>query len=214
MYRAFLLLYFFLLAPAYPADINSPVGVALTVVTMDALDDKHKLAAGDRVSFRIVEDQDDVRSLFVADSGDLEVPYMGRYPVIDKTCKQAATEIKAELEKKLYYQATVIIAVDQMSKSRGKVYLAGSIRAPGPQDIPSDEVFTISKAIMRAGGFTEFADKKRVKLARKAGRDKPETDTKVIIVNVSEILEKGKADKDLVLESGDLIVVPSRSVNF
>ena len=116
------------------------------------LDDKHKLTIGDRLSFRIVEDEEDPKPLFVTDSGDLEVPYIGRVPAENKTCRQLAAEIKTELEKEYYYQATVIIAVDLMTKSHGRVYLVGAVRLPGPVDLPGDEVLTLSKAILRAGG--------------------------------------------------------------
>ena len=76
-----------------------------------------------------------------------------------------------------------------MAKSRGKIYLVGPVRMPGPQDIPSDEVFTLSKAILRAGDFTDFADKHNVKVTR-------------------------KTDSDLTLEPGDLIYVPERMIRF
>jgi polysaccharide export outer membrane protein len=183
---------------------------ATSTNAMDALDDKHKLAIGDRLSFRIVEDEEDPKQLFVTDSGDLEVPYIGRFPAENKTCKQLALDLKKELEKEYYFQATVIVAVDLMTKSRGKVYLVGPVRAPGPQDIPSDETFTISKAILRAGGFGDYADKKNVKLTRK---DKGGSD-RTFIVNVAEILEKGKTDDDKVLEPGDFIYIPERSIRF
>jgi len=181
-------------------------------VSMDALDDTQRIGVGDRLSFRVIEDKEDSKPLAVADSGELEIPYLGRVKAADKTCKQLAREIKAALEKDLYYQATVIVAVDQLNKKRGNVYLVGQVRAPGPQDIPSDEVFTLSKAVLRAGGFGDFADQKRVKLTRKAGPG--ETDSKIFVVNVAEILERGKTEKDIKLEPGDLIFVPSRLINF
>ena len=180
--------------------------------SMDTLDDKYKLAIGDRLSFRILEDEEEPKPLFVTDSGDLELPYIGRSPAVGKTCKQLARELKTELEKEYYYQATIIIAVDLMTKSRGKVYLVGPVRAPGPQEIPSDEVLTLSKAILRAGGFSDFADKRNVRVTRKgnaAGRE-----DKTFIVNVTEILEKGKTDADLALEPGDFIYIPERSIRF
>ncbi len=177
---------------------------------MEALDDKHLLAIGDRLSFRIGEDEDDPKPLSVTDSGDLEVPYIGRFPAVGKSCKQLAGELKAELEKEYYYHATVIVAVDVMTRSRGKVYLVGPVRAPGPQEIPSDEVLTLSKAILRAGGFSDYADKHSVRVTRKGsgGEDRKFT------VNVAEILEKGKTDSDLRLEPGDLIYVPERLIRF
>lgn len=180
--------------------------------SMEALDDAQLLGPGDRVSYRVIEDKDETRSLVVTDAGELDVPYLGRVKAADKTCKALASEIKAALEKDLYYQATVIVAIDQLNKKRGNVYLVGQIRQPGPQDIPSDEVFTLSKAVLRAGGFSDFADKKKVKLTRKAPTNDVETLT--FVVDLAEILEKGRTEKDLKLEPGDLIFVPSRLINF
>jgi len=180
--------------------------------SMDALDDTYRLAIGDRISFRIEEDEEDPKPLSVTDSGDLEVPYIGRYPAAGKTCKELAQALKVELEKEYYYRATVIIAVDAMTKSRGIVYLVGAVRAPGPQDIPSDEVFTVSKAVLRAGGFTDYADKHDVKITRKGSA--PGVADQSFTVNVGEILEKGKINNDLTLQAGDLIYIPERLVHF
>ncbi len=186
--------------------------------SMDALDEKHKLAVSDRLSFRIMEDQEDPResldpkALIIADSGEVEIPYIGRVAAEGKTCKQLAGEIKAALEKEYYYKATVILAVDFMAKSRGKVYVVGPVRMPGPQEIPSDEVFTLSKAILRAGGFTDFADKRKVKITRNRGTTP--ADKQSFVVDVSEVLDKGRTERDITLEVGDLIVVPERLIRF
>lgn len=187
----------------------NPSGEPAVTNAMDALDDKHKLSIGDRLSFRIVEDEEDPRPLVVSDLGDLEVPYIGRYPALGKTCKELARALKAELEKEYYYNATVIVAVDVMAKTRGRVYLVGPVRMPGPQEIPTDEVLTLSKAILRAGGFNDFADKKNVKVTRKSGGA-----DKGFVVDVAEILEKGRTDADLPLEPGDLIYIPERLIRF
>lgn len=180
---------------------------------LEDLDDKVKLGLGDRVSFRIVEDRDDPKSLVVADSGELEAPYIGRVVAAGKTCRQLAREIKGVLEKKYYYQATVVIGIDLLNKTRGKVYISGRVRVPGYQEIPTDEIFSVSKAILRAGGFTEFADKKHVKVTHK--RTGPDAmDEPADTVDVSAVLEKGEASKDMELRPDDLIFVPARMVNF
>jgi polysaccharide biosynthesis/export protein len=208
-----------LLSMASLAETNQPPVISMSLTTnatlytsIDALDNQQKLGLGDRVSYRVIEDKDEPRSLVVTDSGELDIPYLGRVRVSDKTCQTLAKEVKAALEKELYYRATVILAIDQLNKKRGSVYLVGQIRAAGPVEIPSDEVFTVSKAILRAGGFSEFADKKRVKITRK-----PITcvgPTQVFTVNVIDILERGQTEKDLKLEPGDLIFVASRLLNF
>src|SRR5207244_7707133 len=89
-----------------------------------------------------------------------------------KSCKELAHTIKSLLEKEYYYHATVILAVDRVSeKSRGRIYVYGSGKGQGPQEIPADESYTVSKAIIKAGGFGDLANKRKVKLKRKTGTD-------------------------------------------
>jgi protein involved in polysaccharide export with SLBB domain len=183
-----------------------------------ALDNNHKLSVGDRLSFRIVEDEEEPKELTVMDSGELEVPYIGRVPAEGETCAQLAKEIKVSLEKDYYYQATVVLAVDLMSKTRGRVYLVGAVKTPGPVDLPGDEVLTLSKAVLRAGGFADYADRRRVKVTRREAEEKRgrkgKDSKRIFTVDVGEIFDKGKIESDLVLEAGDLIFVPDRLIRF
>jgi polysaccharide export outer membrane protein len=198
-----------------PTPVVASPASAVTSGTTNAanvLDDKYRLVIGDQLSFQIIEDEDDPVHLGVTDSGDLQVPYIGRYPAVGKTCKELSLALKAELEKEYYKQATVIIAVDSKPGSRGRIYLVGAIGAPGPQDISSEEVLTVSKAILRAGGFTAYADEKKVKVTRSTGAG-PGGD-KTFIVNVSRILEEGKTEDDLPLQPGDLVFIPERMIRF
>jgi len=170
-----------------------------------------RLGPGDRITYRVIEDQDDPRSLTITDSGELDVPYLGLVPAAGKSSAQLAQEVKGLLEKQLYYQATVIIAVEVVNKTRvtGKVYVTGQVRNKGGFDIPAGESLTVSKAILNAGGFSDFSDKKNVRLIRKTADG-----TKTFEINVVDIWEKGKLDKDLVIEPNDIIVVPARLVNY
>jgi polysaccharide export outer membrane protein len=176
--------------------------------SMTVLDDKKKLGSNDYVSFRVVEDRDnDSQHLRVNDSGELEVPYVGLVQAAGKSCKELAYNIKAALEREYYYHATVIIAVDHISeKSRGKVYVYGSVKAQGPQEIPADESYTVSKAVIRAGGFGDFADKKKIKLTKKGGE--------TVTINLKRVIEEGRTDEDVVVHPDDQIYVPQKLVNF
>src|SRR5437879_2698883 len=157
---------------AVDATHTNPVQQA--VKSMAALDDNQKLAPGYRVTYRVIEDQDDPRSITITDSGDLEVPYLGLVHAAGKTSLQLAREVKALLEKNLYYQATVIIALELTDKKRvtGKVYVTGQVRNSGGYEIPAGETVTVSKAILNAGGFSDFSDKKNVRLIRQTGAKK------------------------------------------
>jgi protein involved in polysaccharide export with SLBB domain len=217
--------------------------VAFTT-SMDVLNDTTKLGRGDRVSFRVVEDRRDPITLVVTDSGEMEIPLVGRVKALDKTCKQLAQDIKPLLEKDYYVKATVIIGLDLVgTKSRGKIYLTGQIRSPGVMELmPGDDV-TLSQAILRAGGLADFANKREVRVVRKkAGviaptpeavkaakrkepgwiarnvfgkkKDTSNDSTDTIVVDLVEILENGHLERDPVLQVGDLIVVPERLINF
>jgi len=176
--------------------------------SMTVLDDKKRLGSNDYVSFRVVEDRDnESQHLRVNDSGELEVPYIGLVPAAGRSCKELAYSVKAALEREYYYHATVIIAVDHVSdKSRGKIYVYGSVKGQGPQEIPADESYTVSKAIIRAGGFGDFANKRKVRVTRKDGKN--------FVVDLKRVIEEGHADEDLVLQPDDQINVPQRLINM
>ena len=185
----------------------------LAIQSMDLLDDNQKLGIGDKLIYRVIEDQDEPMSITITDSGDIYVPYYGGLVrAVDRTCKQLAKEIKGLLEKDLYKRATVIIGLETLNRTitGRKVYISGHVRLPGPQDIPGGEPYTVSKAILRAGGFSDFAKGSQVKVTRSNSTN----GAKIFIINVNDILEKGKTGKDLPLEPGDLIIVPGRTFNF
>ena len=176
--------------------------------SMTVLDDKKGLGSNDYVSFRVVEDRDEEsQHLRVNDNGELEVPYIGLVPAKGRTCRELAYAIKASLEKEYYYHATVILAIERVSeKSRGRIYVYGSVKGQGPQEIPADESYTVSKAIIRAGGFGDFANKRKVKVTRKNGQD--------FTIDLKRVIEEGRTDEDMVLQPDDQIYVPQRLINM
>jgi polysaccharide biosynthesis/export protein len=190
------------------ADLPPTTSTVMRTNSMAVLDDKKKLGSNDFVSFRVVEDRDnDSQRLRVNDSGELEVPYIGLVPAQGKTCKELAFNIKSALEKEYYYHATVILAVDRVSdKSRGRIYVYGSVKSQGPQEVPPDENYTVSKAVIRAGGFGDFANKRKVKVTRKDGKD--------FTVDLKRVIEEGHTEEDVVLQPDDQIYVPQRLINM
>ncbi len=196
---------------ARPLDITNEV-----VVTPYAdlkSEDHQRLAPGDRVSFRVIEEKIEPKPLLVADSGELEVPYVGRIMAKERTCQDLTREIKQKLEEKYFHRATVVLSVELLNPVRGSVYLFGEVRAAGSQPIPSGEPLTLAKAIIRSGGFTDFADKRRVKVTRETTLPSGTTN-QTFTVDIARVLQRGQLQQDLKLESGDIIYIPTRLVNF
>ncbi len=175
-------------------------------------DDTYRLRPGDQLSFQIVEDRDPAKSLAVTDSGELDIPYIGRYAAKEKTCKQLVGELKPLLEQEYYFQATVILALDQASKDLGFVYVIGQVKNQGPVKIISGETLTAGKAILQAGGFGDFANKKAVKVVRSNAGVGGEKQT--FELNMQDILERGMIERDLEVLPDDFVIVPARAVNF
>jgi protein involved in polysaccharide export with SLBB domain len=198
--------------PAIPrasaVEPSTATDTVLRTNSMSVLDDKKRLGSDDYVSFRVVEDRDgESQHLRVNDNGELEVPYIGLVSASGKTCRELAYNIKSALERDYYYHATVILAVDKVSeKSRGKVYVYGAVKSQGPQEIPTDETYTVSKAVIRAGGFGDFADKRKIKVTRKSGKD--------FVVDMKRVIEGGHSEEDVVVQPDDQIYVAQRLINF
>ena len=85
----------------------------------------------------------------------------------------------------------------------GVVNVMGEVVRPGPVNMPATMDLTVTKALMAAGGTKPFADKRKVRVSRCA-EDGTKTTT---FVDLVEIGEKGRIDKDIVLKPGDVVYV-------
>ena len=193
------------------AEQPSAAGIVAGTTSMEVLDNSRRLGAGDRLSYRVVQEKRPPLSLMVTDSGEVELPLIGRVRASGRTCKELAEAIKPMLQREYFIRATVIIGLDAASsRSRGTVYVSGQVRAQGGVELPPEERFTVSKAILKAGGFAEFADKRKVKLVR----TRPGGSVETTIVDVDAVLTKGQIDKDPTLQPDDRIIVLQKFINI
>lgn len=198
----------------------TPAATAETLTSMEALDDQTKLGKGDTISFRVIEDRDKAVQLLVSDNGDVNFPYINRVKVEGKTCHQVALDVKKLLEVDYYKRATVIIGLDLINdfdktKPKDMAWVMGEVRAVGPLELYKNQTTTVSQLIMRAGGFGDFADQRKVKVIHHA------TDANVDVTNAKnfELVDvkavfKGQSAKDPVVAAGDYIIVPKKVLNF
>jgi protein involved in polysaccharide export with SLBB domain len=205
----------------------APTVTAATLSSMAALDDKVALEAGDTVSFRVIEDRDQAVSRVVTDTGEVDFPYIGRVKVEGKTCHEVAVEVKKLLEVDYYKQATVIVGLDLIigedkTKAKDMAWVVGQVRDVGPQELSKVQPLTVSQAIMRAGGFGDFADQRKVKLIHRGapvadnGNGPPAnlgSAKDFQVIDVKSVFD-GKSVVDPVLKAGDYVIVPKQFVNF
>jgi protein involved in polysaccharide export with SLBB domain len=197
--------------PAERVGRTEASAVVAATNSMEVLDSTRRLGAGDRLSYRVVQERREPVGLTVADSGEVEVPLIGRVRAAGRTCRELAQAIRPLLEKEYFFNATVIVGLDAVSaKARGRVYISGQVHQQGPIEIPPDERFTLSKAILKAGGFADFANRRKIKLVRKNASGTAQT----TIVDLDAVTVRGDLDKDPELLPDDTIIVPEKFVNF
>lgn len=198
--------------PAAQPTWQSQPSAGSPLISPGAADPDKKFGIGDMVSFSIIEDKDPPVMKRVADTGELDIPYIGRVSVVGKSAAQVAAEVKRKLEAQYYYKATVNIGLEQtaIGRSLGKVYVTGDVRSPGPQDIYPNEKATVSAAVVKAGQFTQFADTGHVRLNRKTKDGR----TEKIVVDVGAVLKRGDMGRDVEVQDGDYIFVPRKLINW
>ncbi len=175
------------------------------------LDGNRLLAVGDKLSFQIAEEPGEKSFITVSSSGEADFPYIGRTKVTGRTCKEVAGELSRRLEKSVYRKATVGLALETASTlPLGTYFVTGQVAKQGSQEIPRDREVTVAAAILAAGGFADFADRRRVRVMR----PNPGGKTERFTVDVKAVLERGDVSKDIVVQPGDFIVVPERMFNF
>ena len=204
----------------------SPV-TAATLTSMAALDDKINLEVGDTISFRVIEDRDAAIPLMVTDTGEVNFPYINRVKVAGKTCHQVAMEVKKLLEVDYYKRATVIVGLDVIvgkdkTPAKDMAWVVGEVRQVGPFELIKAQPMTVSQIILRAGGFGDFADKRKIKVIHR-NEKAPDSDANQLlaadnvkdaqIIDVQSVFE-GKSTTDPVVKPGDYIIVPKQWVHF
>ncbi|MBI3418032.1 MAG: hypothetical protein HY043_22310 [Verrucomicrobia bacterium] len=86
-----------------------------------------------------------------------------------------------------------------------KVFLSGQIKNTRAISLPDNGSWTISNALVAAGGTTEFADLNKIQLTRNG---------KKTIHALDKSFQPLNPDEAMKLEPGDFIFVPAKTINF
>jgi polysaccharide export outer membrane protein len=80
-------------------------------------------------------------------------------------------------------------------------YVVGSVVNPGVYNYKPND--TVLDAVLRAGGFTEFASRNSVKMVREA-----DGKTRTFQIKMKDVMDKGEMTKNMTIMPGDMIIVP------
>ena len=130
----------------------------------------------------------------IPEGGTITLPYNVRVVAAGKTAPQLEKDIRDAYVPKLYVNLTAIVNTEERF-----FYVDGEVKQPGRQ-IFSGEL-TVLRAIGTAGGFTDFANRRKIQLRRQNGQ--------VFYINWNKALEHPEVD--LPVYPNDHIVV-NRSI--
>src|SRR5256885_13249665 len=171
-----------------PASPSSSVSSSETAVATD-----YRMFPGDKLRIEVYKDQQLSQSLQIRPDGKITLPFVGDILAAGQTPTQLRDSLTTSLKEYITNPVVTVIVVESTPQS---VYLMGEVRSSGP--LPLKGPLSIMQAIAMAGGFSEFANKKDIKIQRQTGAG-----IKTLTVNYKEALESNRAP--LLLQAGDVV---------
>ena len=138
------------------------------------------------------------RSILVRADGKISMPLIDDVQAAGLTPLQLKQNITDKL-KQFIDNPNVSVVVTEANSF--KVFVTGEVRTPGVYRLKSET--TLLQIIPMAGGFTEWANQKKITVIRKEGGKE-----KRITANYKKILEGEDPKLNIVLKPGDTVVVP------
>jgi polysaccharide export outer membrane protein len=130
----------------------------------------------------------------VGPDGMISLPLIGQLRADGLTVQQLKETIATRLND---YLLNPEVSVDVTRINSKRYYILGGVNRPGP--FPLSVRTTVSEALSNAGGFSGFANQKKIYVLR---------GTKKILFNYKDVIAGKHLEQDITLENGDKIVVP------
>lgn len=174
------------------ADDNKPA------VTPATTDPAYIIGPEDVIDINVWKEPDMTRVVPVRPDGKISLPLINDVQAAGSTPQQLAAAVTEKLRKFLT-EPQVTVIVTQINSQR--VFVVGEVLRAGA--FPLIPGMTVLQALASAGGFTTFADMKKVHVMRLVNGKHVE-----MPFNYREVLKGDNPEQNIKLEPGDTVVVP------
>ena len=169
---------------------------ALAEVAVDG--DQYVIGPEDVLYIHVWKEEALTRTVPVRMDGKISLPLIQEMKAAGLTPLQLKEVLMRKLKE---FIENPIVSVTVMEANSYKVYVTGLVKNPGVYRLRSET--TVVQMISLAGGFTEWANPKKIMIVRKEdGREKR------ITVNYKKIMSGRDTSSDVLLKTGDTIIVP------
>ena len=155
---------------------------------------------GDTLGIFVWNEAELTREALVRPDGFISFPMIGDVKVGGKSASAVQEEMAERLHK--FLQDKPVITISLRSIQGNQIYVLGKVARPGvfPMGGPTD----VMQALALAGGVTTFAAGNRIKVLR---RDE-NGNQQAIRFKYSDVKDGDKLESNILLKSGDVVVVP------
>ena len=161
-------------------------------------DPNYVIGSQDMLDISVWREPDFSRTVPVRPDGKISLPLLNDMQAAGLTPSQLAAELTKTLSK-FVTNPQVTIIVTQINSQR--FYVLGEAARPGAYTLIPE--MTILQALSNAGGFTPYANSKKIYLLREEnGRQQK------LLFNYKDVIGGKRTEQNIVLQNGDTIVVP------
>lgn len=197
--------------------------VALAVIACAALvapasaQSGYQIRSGDILQIEVLEDPSLNREVLVLPSGEFSFPFAGTVRAGGRTVGQVQGAIAGGIASNFAGPPNVFVSVRSLRPKEPRrtgvaaapvtmdIYLLGEVNSPGTKAVAPGTTFL--QALAQSGGFSQFAAKKRIQLRRSNAATGEQT---LIKINYRALANGATLRRDVVLQEGDVILVPER----
>jgi polysaccharide export outer membrane protein len=166
--------------------------------TSGTTDAEYKIGPQDVLRIDVWKEPDISRVIPVRPDGKISVPLLNDVQASGLTAMQLAASLRDGLSKFLN-NPQVTVTVAEINSRR--VYLTGEVTRPGALTLLPN--MTVLQALASGGGFTQFARLKNIYVMRTENGKQVKHP-----FNYKEVVKGNLAEQNILLQSGDVIVVP------
>lgn len=184
--------------PAKPE--STPVGTTGTTENAGTATD-YRLAPGDKLRIEVYKDAQLSQSLQIRPDGKITLPLVGDVAAAGRTPIELRDAIGGALKDYITNPVVTVIVTEATPPPVPVVYVTGEVNKPGALSLAIGPM-SVLQALAMAGGLTDFADRKDIRILRK-GANGMET----LKFNYKDALKADNKREPLLLQAGDTVIV-------
>lgn len=179
---------------------QAPTPATATPTSKSATDDpNYIIGAQDVLDISVWHEPDLTRTVPVRPDGKISLPLLNDVQAAGLTPTKLGDEITTSL-KKFVTDPQVTVIVSLINSQR--VYILGEVNRAGAY--PLLPGMTVLQALSSSGGFSQFANTKKIYVLRTMEDGKSEK----YPFNYKDVIAGRRPDENIVLKAGDTVVVP------